>query len=47
MTQKKLQPKSEYEKYDIDGDGIVTDEELAHAEEIMKAEAELQTQGTA
>ena len=42
MTQqKKFQNHSEYEKYDIDGDGIVTDEELAQAEEIMKAEAEL------
>jgi hypothetical protein len=41
MTQKKLQKQSQYDKYDIDGDGIVTDEELAQAEEIMKSEAEL------
>jgi len=38
---KKFQTKSEYDKYDIDGDGVVTDEELAQAEEIMKAEAEI------
>lgn len=41
MAQKQLQKRSEYARYDIDGDGIVTDEELAQAEEIMKAEAEL------
>ena len=28
MAQKKLEPGSDYAKYDIDGDGIVTDEEL-------------------
>ena len=28
MSQKKLEPGSEYEKYDLDGDGIVTDEEF-------------------
>ena len=27
-AQKKLEPGSEYNKYDLDGDGIVTDEEL-------------------
>ena len=41
MAQKQLQKRSEYARYDIDGDGIVTDEELAQAEESMKAEAEL------
>ena len=44
MTQKKFQKHSEYEDYDMDGDGIVTDEALAHAKEINKAEAELRTQ---
>jgi len=44
MTQKKFQKHSEYEDYDMDGDGIVTDEELAHAKEINKAEAELRKQ---
>ncbi len=29
MAQKKLEPGSQYNKYDLDGDGIVTDEELA------------------
>ena len=41
MTQKKFQKHSEYEDYDMDGDGIVTDEELAHAKEIRQAEHEL------
>ena len=44
MTQKKFQKHSEYEDYDMDGDGIVTDEELAHAKEINKSEAELRKQ---
>ena len=39
--QKKFQKHSEYEDYDMDGDGIVTDEELAHAKEINKSEADL------
>ena len=34
MPQKKLQKDSNYNKYDLDGDGIVTDEELAKASEI-------------
>jgi len=41
MAQKKLQPKSEYEEYDMDGDGIVTDEELEHAKEIRETERDL------
>lgn len=41
MAQKKFQQKSGYEKYDIDGDGVVTDAELEQAEEVMKVEAEL------
>ena len=28
MAQKKLEKGSKYEKYDLDGDGIVTDEEF-------------------
>ena len=28
MAQKKLEPDSDYAKYDLDGDGVVTDEEL-------------------
>jgi len=38
---KKLQPESEYEKYDMDGDGVVTDEELEHAKEIRETERDL------
>ena len=38
---KKLQKQSEYDKYDLDGDGVVTDEELAHAKEIRQAEHEM------
>ena len=32
--QKKLQNESEYNKYDLDGDGVVTDEELDKMKEI-------------
>jgi hypothetical protein len=32
--QKKLQNESEYNKYDLDGDGVVTDEELSKMKEI-------------
>jgi len=41
MKQKKLQPASEFDKYDMDGDGIVTDEELEHAKEIRETERDL------
>tara|TARA_R100000278_G_scaffold56784_1_gene46894 strand:- start:1160 stop:1495 length:336 start_codon:yes stop_codon:yes gene_type:complete len=44
MAQKKLQAGSEYEKYDLDGDGIVTDEELAMEERMMRLENEDQKQ---
>ena len=33
---KRLQKDSDYDQYDMDGDGIVTDEELEHAKEIKK-----------
>ncbi len=38
---KKLQKASAYDKYDMDGDGIVTDEELEHAKEIRQTERDL------
>ena len=38
MAQKKLEKGSEYEKYDLDGDGIVTDEELATTEKLQALE---------
>ena len=41
MAAKKLQVESKYNDYDIDGDGIVSDEELAHAKEIKKTETAL------
>jgi len=34
MTQKKFQEQSKYAEYDEDGDGIVSDEELAHVKAI-------------
>ena len=39
-AQKKLQAGSDYNKYDIDGDGIVTDEELDMDERMMRLENE-------
>ena len=44
MTQKNLEQDSNYNKYDLDGDGIVTDDELEHAKEINKTEADLRKQ---
>lgn len=37
---KKLEHQSVYEKYDLDSDGIVSDEELAKAEEMRRFENE-------
>jgi len=41
MAQKKLQKDSDYNEYDLDGDGIVTDEELEHAKEMKETERDL------
>ena len=41
MSSKKLQSKSKYDQYDLDGDGIVTDEELEQAREIKETERDL------
>lgn len=38
---KKLQKNSKYNEYDQDGDGVVTDEELAHIKEIKETETAL------
>tara|TARA_B100000963_G_scaffold255862_1_gene224469 strand:- start:67 stop:381 length:315 start_codon:yes stop_codon:yes gene_type:complete len=38
---KKFEKDTEYAQYDLDGDGEITDEELAHAKEIRQAEHEL------
>ena len=40
MAQKKLQKDSEYSHLDLDGDGIVTDEELDLDERMMRLENE-------
>ena len=40
MSQKKLEPGSEYEKYDLDGDGIVTDEEFEMDQKLVRLENE-------
>jgi len=39
-AQKKLEPGSQYEHFDKDGDGVVTDEEFALEREMMRAENE-------
>ena len=44
MSQKKLEKSSAYEKYDIDGDGIVSDDEFAHMADIKKLEHDLRKQ---
>jgi hypothetical protein len=41
MAAKKLQVKSKYNEYDLDGDGIVSDEELASTKEIKETETAL------
>ena len=38
MNAKKLEPKSRYAEYDSDGDGVVTDEELAKHQEMLQLE---------
>lgn len=35
---KKLQDNSKYNQFDLDGDGIVTDDEMKKAEEMIEAE---------
>ena len=44
MKQKKLQKSSQYDKYDIDGDGVITDEEFSHMAEIKQLEHDLRKQ---
>ena len=39
MTQKKLQKDSDFDQYDMDGDGVVTDEELEPWVTIERIEA--------
>jgi hypothetical protein len=41
---KSLENNSKYNEYDADGDGVVSDEELAHVTEIKKLENDLRKQ---
>ena len=48
MAQKKLQKDSRFEAHDLDGDGIVTDEEIAREKEMVELELrEEKSQATA
>ena len=38
MNSKKLEPKSRYAEYDVDGDGTVTDEEISRQQEMLQLE---------
>ena len=38
MAQKKLEPSSEFEKYDLNDDGVVSDTEIERAKEIREFE---------
>ena len=38
MAQKKFEPDSRYEKHDLDGDGVVSDEELKQEERMIRIE---------
>ena len=38
MTNKKLEKGSRYEVHDLDGDGVVTDEEIAREKEMVELE---------
>ena len=41
MAAKKFEKGTSYAQYDLDGDGEITDAELAHAKEIRQAEHEM------
>jgi len=41
---KKLQKSSQYAKYDLDNDGVVSDEEFSHMSDIKKLEHDLRKQ---
>ena len=41
MAEKKFQKGTAYAKYDLNGDGEITDEELEHAKEIRETERDL------
>ena len=41
MAAKKLQVESKYNEYDLDGDGVVSDEEIENAKAIKETETQL------
>jgi len=41
---KKFEEKTAYAEYDLDGDGVITDEELEHAKEMRQQKADLRKQ---
>ena len=41
MAQKKFQDKTKFSAWDLDNDGEITDEEIAHAKEIQETETKL------
>jgi len=41
---KKFEQDTSYAEYDLDGDGVITDDELAHAKEMRQAEHDLRKQ---
>jgi len=44
MAAKKLQVESKYNEYDLDGDGVVSDEEIENAKAIKETETQLRKQ---
>ena len=40
MAPKQLEKDSKYAKYDVDGDGVITDEEMAKGEKMLQIENE-------
>ena len=46
MSPKKLEPKSRYAQYDLDGDGVVSDEELQRNQAVSYTHLTLPTMYT-
>jgi hypothetical protein len=44
MSPKKFELETAYAEYDLDGNGVITDEELEHAKEMRTQKAELRKQ---
>ena len=43
VAAKKLHPESKYAEFDLDGDGVVSDEEILRSQEMMELELRLLT----